>query len=86
MKITIREDESKARNIRIPTRLIVNWLTVAILVRYINKEQKDKSHKIKYSQAMKFAKELHRQRKRLKGDWKFLDVVASSGEKVQIVL
>lgn len=86
MRITIREKESKSRNIRIPTRLVVNWLTVAILVRCINKEQEDKSKRLKYSQAMKFAHELHRQRKLLKSEWEFLNVEANSGETVKILL
>lgn len=87
MKIDITTDEGKRIFLWFPTRLILNRLTVAIGVAYINKSKRDYGvPKLKYSQIMPLVKEIHRQRRRRDEKWVLVDVKSASGEKVKIIL
>lgn len=87
MKIDITTDEGKRIFLWFPTRLILNRLTVAIGVAYVNKSDRDfGTPKLGYSQVMPLVKEIHRQRRLWGGKWTLVDVVSSDGEKVKIIL
>lgn len=87
MKIDITTDEGKRIFLWFPTRLILNRLTVAIGVAYINKSKRDYGiPKLKYSQIMPIVKEIHRQRRSQGRKWTLVDVVSADGEKVKITL
>lgn len=87
MKIDITTDEGKRIFLWFPTRLLLNRLTVAIGVAYINKSKHDYGvPKLSYSLVMPFVKEIHRQRRIQGRKWTLVDVVSADGEKVKIVL
>ncbi len=87
MKIDITTDEGKRIFLWFPTRLILNRLTVAIGVAYINKSKRDYGiPKLSYSLVMPLVKEIHRQRRIQGRKWTLVDVVSSDGEKVKIIL
>ena len=87
MKIDKTTDEGNRIFLWFPTRLLLNRLTVAIGVSYINKSKRDYGiPKLKYSQLMPLVKEIHRQRRIQGRKWTLVDVVSANGEKVKITL
>ena len=87
MKIDITTDESKRIFLWFPTRLLLNRLTVAIGVSYINKSKHDYGvPKLSYSLVMPLVKEIHRQRRIQGRKWTLVDVVSADGEGVKIIL
>ena len=87
MKIDITTDESKRIFLWFPTRLLLNRLTVAIGVSYINKSKHDYGvPKLSYSLVMPLVKEIHRQRRIQGRKWTLVDVVSADGEVVKIIL
>lgn len=87
MKIDITTDEGKRIFLWFPTRLILNRLTVAIGVAYVNKSKRDFGvPKLKYSQVFPLVKEIHRQRRIQGREWTLVDVVSTDGEAVKIKL
>ena len=87
MKIDITTDEGKRIFLWFPTRLLLNRLTVAIGVAYVNKSKRDYGvPKLSYSLVMPLVKEIHRQRRIQGKKWTLVDVVSSDGEAVKIVL
>ena len=87
MKIDITTDEGKHFFLWFPTRLLLNRLTVAIGVAYVNKSKRDYGvPKLSYSLVMPLVKEIHRQRRIQGKKWTLVDVVSSDGEAVKIVL
>ncbi len=87
MKIDITTDEGKRIFLWFPTRLLLNRLTVAIGVAYINKSDRDYGvPKLRYSQVMPLVKEIHRQRRFQGRKWTLVDVVSADGEAVKIIL
>ena len=87
MKIDITTDEGKRIFLWFPTRLILNRLTVAIGVAYINKSKRDFGVPgLKYSQVFPLIKEIHCQRRIQGKKWTLVDVVSSDGECVKIIL
>ena len=87
MKIYIKTDEGKRIFLWFPTRLILNRLTVAIGVAYVNKSERDYGiPKLKYSQIIPIVKEIHRQRRIQGRKWTLVDIVSADGEKVKISL
>ena len=87
MKIDITTDDGKRIFLWFPTRLLLNRLTVAIGVSYINKSKHDYGGpKLSYSLVMPLVKEIHRQRRIQGRKWTLVDVVSAEGEKVKIVL
>ena len=87
MKIDITTDEGKRIFLWFPTRLLLNRLTVAIGVSYINKSKRDYGiPKLKYSLVMPLVKEIHRQRRIQGRKWALVDVVSADGECVKIIL
>ena len=87
MKIYIPTDEGKHFFLWFPTRLLLNRLTVAIGVAYINKSERDYGvPKLSYSQVLPLVKEIHRQRRIQGRKWTLVDVVSAGGECVKIIL
>ena len=87
MKIDITTDEGKHFFLWFPTRLLLNRLTVAIGVAYINKSERDYGGpKLSYSQVLPLVKEIHRQRRIQGRRWTLVDVVSADGECVKIIL
>lgn len=87
MKIDITTDEGKRIFLWFPTRLLLNRLTVAIGVAYVNKSKRDYGvPKLSYSLVMPLVKEIHRQRHRRDEKWVLVDVKSASGEKVRIII
>ena len=87
MKIDITTDEGKRILLWFTTRLLLNRLTVAIGVAYINKSKHDYGvPKLSYSLVMPLVKEIHRQRRIQGRKWALVDVVSADGEKVKITL
>lgn len=87
MKIDITTDEGKRIFLWFPTRLLLNRLTVAIGVAYINKSKHDYGiPKLSYSLVMPLVKEIHRQRRIQGRKWTLVDVVSADGERVKITL
>ena len=87
MKIDIATDEGKRIFLWFPTRLLLNRLTVAIGVAYINKSERDYGvPKLSYTQVLPLVKEIHRQRRIQGRKWTLVDVNSSDGEKVKIKL
>ena len=87
MKIDITTDEGKRIFLWFPTRLLLNRLTVAIGVAYINKSEHDYGvPELKYSQIMPLVKEIHRQRRIQGRKWTLVDIISADGEKVKITL
>lgn len=87
MKIDITTDEGKRIFLWFPTRLLLNRLTVAIGVSYINKSKRNYGiPKLSYSLVMPFVKEIHHQRRIQGRKWTLVDVVSADGEKVKITL
>ncbi len=87
MKIDITTDAGKRIFLWFPTRLLLNRLTVAIGVAYINKSKCDYGvPNLNYSQVLSFVKEIHRQRRIQGRKWTLVDVVSADSEKVKITL
>ena len=87
MKIDITTDEGKRIFLWFPTRLLLNRLTVAIGIAYVNKSERDYGiPKLKYSQIMPIVKEIHRHHRIQGRKWTLVDVVSADGEKVKISL
>ena len=87
MKIDIKTDEGKRIFLWFPTRLILNRLTAAIGVAFLNKENQNSGDpKLTVRQFMPLVKEIHRQRRIQGRKWTLVDVVSADGEKVKIVL
>ena len=87
MKIDITTDEGKRIFLWFPTRLLLNRLTVAIGVAYINKSKRNYGiPKLSYSLVMPLVKEIHRQRRIQGRKWTLVDVVSADGEVVKIIL
>lgn len=87
MKIDITTDEGKRIFLWFPTRLLLNRLTVAIGVAYINKSKRNYGiPKLSYSLVMPLVKEIHRQRRIQGRKWTLVDVVSADGEGVKIIL
>lgn len=87
MKIDITTDEGKRIFLWFPTRLLLNRLTVAIGVAYINKSKRNYGiPKLSYSLVMPLVKEIHRQRRIQGRKWTLVDVVSADGERVKIIL
>ena len=87
MKIDIKTDEGKRIFLWFPTRLLLNRLTAAIGVAFLNKENQNSGDpKLTVRQFMPLVKEIHRQRRIQGRKWTLVDVVSADGEKVKIVL
>ncbi|MBQ3227226.1 MAG: hypothetical protein IJB43_01450 [Clostridia bacterium] len=87
MKIDITTDEGKRIFLWFPTSLLLNRLTVAIGVAYINKSKRNYGiPKLSYSLVMPLVKEIHRQRRIQGRKWTLVDVVSADGEGVKIIL
>lgn len=87
MKIDITTDKGKHFFLWFPTRLLLNRLTVAIGVAYINKSERDYGvPKLSYSQVLPLVKEIHRQRRIQGRKWTLVDIVSADGECVKIIL
>jgi hypothetical protein len=87
MKIDITTDKGKRIFLWFPTRLILNRLTAAIGVAFLNKENQNSGDpKLTVRQFMPLVNEIHRQRRIQGRKWTLVDVVSADGEKVKIVL